>query len=49
MDVDVDLTADIASGDLDAGITPAVQAPPGSIPAHGTDTVQQNAQPTRHG
>jgi hypothetical protein len=47
MDVDVDLTADIASGDLDAGITPAVQAPAGSIPAHGTDTVQQNAQPTR--
>jgi hypothetical protein len=42
MDVDVDLTADISNGDLDSGITPAVQAPPGTIPAHGTDSVNPN-------
>jgi hypothetical protein len=39
----IDLVSDINSGDLDNGITPAAPAPAGTIPAHGTDTVHQNA------
>jgi hypothetical protein len=44
MDIDVDLTSDINDGSLDAGITPASPAPVGTVPAHGTDAVHQNAQ-----
>jgi hypothetical protein len=46
-DAGIDLVSDINSGDLDAGITPAAPAPAGTIPAHGTDTVHVNAQPSR--
>jgi hypothetical protein len=43
---DVDLTSDLASGDFDAGnagTVAHVEAPTGTVPAHGTDTVPQNA------
>jgi hypothetical protein len=39
----IDLVSDINNGDLDGGITPAAPAPAGTIPAHGADTVHQNA------
>jgi hypothetical protein len=43
---DIDLTSDLASGDFDAGnvgTVAHVEAPAGTVPAHGTDTVPQNA------
>jgi hypothetical protein len=50
--MDIDLTSDIASGDLDAGQQGTVAAAPppaGTVPAQGADAVQANQtpQPTR--
>jgi hypothetical protein len=47
---DIDLTSDLASGDFDAGNAGTVghtQTPTGAVPAHGTDSIHQNAQPSR--
>jgi hypothetical protein len=50
--MDIDLTSDIANGDLDAGqqgTIPAAPPPAGTVPAQGADAVQANQtpQPTR--
>jgi hypothetical protein len=50
--MDIDLTSDIANGDLDngsQGTIPAAPPPAGTVPAQGAEAVQQNQtpQPTR--
>lgn len=42
-EAEIDITADLSSGDFDAGSTSHVATPAGAQPHHGTDTVHANA------
>lgn len=46
---DIDITADLTGGANDAGLAdiPGMQAPPGTVPAHGEDAVHANQRPTQ--